>query len=69
MFNFNWLSGVSEGWGRFLIIMAFIAPMIFAFTMKRKYIYQGAADSAGWRNLKLWVVLIVVVQVAIYLYF
>ena len=69
MFNFNWLNGVSEGWGKFLIIMAFIAPMVFAFTMKRKYIYQGASDNAWWRNLKIWVVLIVGVQIAIYLYF
>ena len=69
MFNFNWLSGVSVGWGKFITIMAFIAPMIFALTMKKKYIYQGAQDGAWWRNLKIWVFVIVAVQVAIYLYF
>ena len=69
MFNFNWLSGLSDAWGKFFIILAFIAPTIFAFTMKRKYIYQGAAEGGWWRNLKIWVVFIVGVQIAIYLYF
>lgn len=69
MFNFNWLHGISIAWGRFLIIVAFIVPLVFAFTMKRKYIYQGAKDNAWWRNLKIWVLVIVAVQIAIYLYF
>ena len=69
MFNFNWLAGVPVGWGKFLIILAFIAPMLFAFTMKKRYIYQGAQDNAWWRNLKIWVFVIVAVQIAIYFYF
>jgi len=69
MFNFNWLSNVPETWARFIVICAFIAPLIFAMTMKKKYIYQDAEDQAWWRNLKIWVVIIVAVQVAIYLYF
>ena len=69
MLNFNFLQDLSEGWARFLVIMAFIIPMIFAFTLPKKYIYQGARDQKIWRNLKIWVFVIVAVQVAIYLYF
>ncbi len=69
MFNFNWLHNVPNGWGRFFLIVAFIVPLIFAFTLKKKYIYAGAADNHWWRNLKLWTLLIVVIQIAIYLYF
>ena len=69
MFNFNWIADLSEGWARFLVIMAFILPLIFAFTLKKKYIYQGAPDQKNWRNLKYWVFVIVAVQVAIYIYF
>ena len=68
MLNFNWISDLSEGWARFLVIMAFIIPLIFAFMMKKKYIYRGAPDKQSWRNLKFWVLIIVAVQVAIYLY-
>ena len=69
MLNFNWIADLTEGWARFLVIMAFILPMIFAFTLKKKYIYQGASDEKKWRNLKYWVFVIVAVQVAIYIYF
>lgn len=69
MFNFNWLNNVSDTWGRFLLILAFIVPLIFALLMKRKYIYKDAGDTAWWRNLKLWVLVIVTIQIAIYLYF
>lgn len=69
MLNFNFLMDVSEGWARFWVIMAFIVPMVGAFLMPHKYIYQGAPDNKIWRNLKLWVFVIVAVQVGIYLYF
>ena len=69
MLNFNWLSDLSEAWGRFLVIMAFIVPLIFAITLPKKYIYQGAQNYKLWRNLKFWVFIIVAIQVAIYIYF
>jgi len=69
MLNFNWLQNVSDGWAKFFVLMAFIAPLIFALTLKKSYIYQGAGDRAWWRNLKLWVLVVVLTQVAIYLFF
>ncbi|NIA31454.1 MAG: hypothetical protein GWP06_16290 [Actinobacteria bacterium] len=69
MLNFEFLANLSEGWARFLVIMAYIIPLIFAFTLPRKYIYEGAEDQKLWRNLKLWVLVIVAIMVAVYLYF
>ncbi len=69
MFNFNFLANLSEGWARFLVIMAYIVPLIFALTLSKKYIYEGAEDQKLWRNLKLWVFVIVAVMVGVYLYF
>lgn len=69
MLNFDFLANLSEGWARFLVIMAYIIPLIFALTLPRKYIYEGAEDQKLWRNLKLWVFVIVAVMVVVYLYF
>ena len=69
MLNFEWAKSVPESWAKFIVLLAFIAPMIFALTMKKSYIYQGAGDKAWWRNLKLWVVGIVTAQLIIYLFF
>ncbi len=69
MLNFDWATTISDGWAKFIVLMAFVAPMIFALSMKKSYIFAGAVDKAWWRNLKIWVVLIVAVQVGIYLFF
>ncbi len=69
MLNFEWCSRLSLGWGRFLVILAFILPLIFALSLPRKYLYLGAPNQKLWRNLKLWVFLLVLAQVMIYLYF
>lgn len=69
MLNFNWLAGVPLVWAKALIICCFIIPAAFALALKKDYIYAGAEDRAWWRNLKIWIVLITVTQIAIYLYF
>ena len=69
LLNFNWLNELPMGWAKFIVLLAFIAPMIFAFTMKKSYIYQGASNNAVWKNLKLWVIVVVGIQLAIYIYF
>lgn len=69
MLNFNWLANMPESWGKFLIILTLVIPLIFALTLKRSYIYLGAKDTKWWRNLKIWVLIIVVLQISIYLYF
>ena len=69
MFNFDLCCYLSAGWARFFVILAFIFPLVFAFTMRRQYIYRGAEDQKIWRNLKIWVFFLVAAQVLIYLYF
>ena len=69
MLNFDWCGNIPHSWAKLLVIMAFIIPLVFAFTLKHKYIYQGAPDQALWRNLKIWVLLLVVTMVGVYLYF
>jgi hypothetical protein len=69
MLNFNWAVNVPEVWARVLIIMAFFIPFIFALTMKKAYILKGAPDRKRWRDLKLWVLILVFIQTIIYAYF
>jgi len=69
MLNFDWLADISMGWARFLLLLPFITMLVFALSLNRRIIYQGAEDQSRWRNLKFWVIIIVSVQVALYLYF
>ena len=69
MLNFNWLENVSELWGRILIIVTLIIPLVFTLTLKNEYIFRDAPDTHRWRNLKVWTAIIVILQIAIYIYF
>ena len=69
MLNFNWANHVSETWARVFIITAFFIPFIFALTMKKQYIFRGAPDRKRWRDLKLWILILVIIQTIIYAYF
>jgi hypothetical protein len=69
MLNFDWLADVSMNWARFFVILSFVFPALFALSLKKDYIYQGAADRSAWRNLKIWVLCISITQIVIYIYF
>ena len=69
MLNFDWISGIDIEIAKVLVLMAFIAPLIFAFTLKREYIYKGAEDLKKWRNLKGWILLLTIIMVSVYMYF
>jgi len=47
MLNFNWLADLSDAWGRFLVILAFIAPMIFALIIVCSCNYNLPVNGGG----------------------
>lgn len=69
MFNFDWLANLPVSIAKLLVLMAFVIPLFFTFTLPKKYIYLGACNSKLWRNLKYWVLLLVIIQMSIYIYF
>jgi hypothetical protein len=69
MLNFDWCNNVPEVWARIFIIAAFFIPLVFAFTMKKAYILKGAKDKKRWRDLRFWVLFLVLTQTLIYVYF
>jgi len=68
MLNFNWLDGISQLTARIIIICAFFIPLVFVLLLPAKYIYSGTAFHK-WKNLKIWVFLLVFIQIFIYLFF
>lgn len=69
MLNFNWLLDLPMGVVKYIVLLAFIVPLVFALILPRQYIYLGAPDQKKWRNLKWWILGLVIVQTGIYLTF
>ena len=47
----------------------YLVLALWAASRPRRLVYRGAPDRARWRDLRLWVVPLVLAQVALYLVF
>ena len=66
MLNFDWLVDLPIGIARIILMFAFLVPLVFAFILPRAYVYLGAKNQKKWRNLKWWILGLVLIQIAIY---
>lgn len=66
MLNFDGLSDVSLLWAKVIVMSSFVIALIFALTFSKTYIFQGARDKKPWRNFKYWIIILVLVQLALY---
>ena len=65
----DWLASLPLFWGKVIAVIAFIGIMIWAWRRPKSFIYQGAPDVAGWRDLRVWASILMIVQIVIYLSF
>lgn len=66
MLNFDWISNISAGSAKLIVLVTFLLPMVFALTLKKGYIFAGAENNKPWRNLKIWVMLLTGIMFFIY---
>lgn len=45
----------------------FVVAGIAVWTLKRDYVYLGAPDKAGWRDLRIWSTLLLIPYILVYL--
>lgn len=69
MLNFDWISGIDLSMAKLFFLCAFLAPFIFSLFLKKEYIYKGAQNTKGWRNLKIWIAALTTFMISVYLYF
>jgi Mn2+/Fe2+ NRAMP family transporter len=65
----TWLASIPMSWARGTAALFFAATAIWACTLKREYVFQGAPDTKRWRDLRLWAIVVLIPYVIIYLHF
>jgi|YelNatPaOPRAMG01_1025707.scaffolds.fasta_scaffold00031_33 hypothetical protein len=66
MLNFDWLAGLSMDQVKLLVMALFAVVIGWVWSLPSRYIYRGAPDRKGWRNLKLWATFVVLLQAFLY---
>ena len=69
LLDFQWAHGLSLGSARLLFMVFFVLITLFGLAVKKEYVFRGAEDRARWRDLRLWVAVIMAIQIGLYLYF
>lgn len=67
-FDFHWLTGLGLVWATVLVVIAYVGVLVLGVTRSSDFIFEGAPDRRRYRDLRLWLVPIVVVQIALYLW-
>lgn len=65
--DFRWAHGLPTSTARVFFLVFFALVTLFGVHFSRAYVYQGAEDQARWRDLRIWVVVIMAIQTGIYL--
>jgi len=62
----EWLDNLPLYWAKIVGTVFFVCVIIWALTRPKAYIFKGAPDMKMWRDLRLWAVVILIVQIVIY---
>jgi hypothetical protein len=65
---FEWIHDLPLYCATILTVILFAAIILWAVTRPKDYIYSEAPDRKLWRDLRVWATLIMVIQIAIYMY-
>ncbi len=68
MFNFDWLSGVSQETAKMIFLGLYALIGFLVLLIPTEYVYEGIAkeDRYWWNNLKLWSIAVLTILGSIY---
>ena len=64
-----WLDGLPPAAWRASICAFLILGTCWVLFLRREFVFRGAADQRLWRDLRVWVILLLIPYLAIYLLF
>jgi len=67
--EFHWLTGLSLAWATGIVVAGYVALTVYAATRSPDFLFEGAPDRKWWRDLRLWLIPVVLVQIGLYLWF
>jgi hypothetical protein len=64
--NFQWLAGVDVFWAVVATSAMYLALAIYAVSRPLGLILRGVSHASRWRDLRLWIIPLVLLQVLLY---
>ncbi len=65
----EWIQEYPMFWPKIIASLIYIGVIVWAWFRPKSYIYQGSPNKKLWRDLRLWVTVIMCFQIYLYWYF
>ncbi len=65
----EWLKELPMAVPKGMAVLIFAGGIIWSWLRPKSFIYEDAPDGKLWRDLRIWISIVMVCQIAIYLYF
>ncbi len=65
----DWLRQIPLCWPKVIAVLTFSGGMIWAWLRPKSFIFEDAPDMKLWRDLRIWISIVMVLQIIAYLYF
>ena len=65
----EFLRSIPLFWAKVLSIFLYLLLALWVITRPREFIYRGAPDGKGWRDLRWWAITLIGIQIFLYLIF
>lgn len=65
--DFQWLRHLDPMWSVATVIVGYLALLAWSSTRSADFVYAGAPDRRRWRDLRLWIAPLILVQIALHL--
>lgn len=66
--EFEWLTGLGLGWVTGLVVAGYVVVLVYGASRSSEFVYEGAPDRKRRRDLRLWLIPVVLVQILLYLW-
>lgn len=64
--SFDWLRDVDPLWGTICVTALYVAVLLWALSRPLAVVYEDAKDRRRWRDLRLWILPLILIQIGLY---
>jgi len=67
--DFHWLRHLDPIWSVVTVITGYLGLLLWTVTRTSDFVFEGAPDRRRWRDLRIWIAPLIVVQIVLHLVF
>ena len=65
----EFLSNIPLFWAKVVAVLTFSGGILWTWIRPADFIFKDAPTQKKWRDLRIWITMVMIIQIAIYLYF